>query len=122
MIVHEARNNLDGNGSVLHRHNFTFDMGFNESQSNEKIFNRIGKPLCERAVKMRSTSTIFAYGQTGAGKTYTVAGSAGFCVKKDQVTVPGRLFYSSMCLCERLRGFNSIYLAQRISLQKGPIF
>merc|ERR1712196_625888 len=55
-----------------------FDLAFDEKQSNYDIFKSIGKPLVHRCVEMESSGTLFAYGQTGAGKTFSVAGSAGF--------------------------------------------
>ena len=56
----------------------TFDQVFDEESTQQEIFELVGKPLCEHALAGYNT-TIFAYGQTGAGKTHTMHGpsSAG---------------------------------------------
>ena len=51
----------------------TFDSVFSEESTQQEIFDQVGKPLCEHSIAGYNT-TIFAYGQTGAGKTYTMHG------------------------------------------------
>jgi len=51
----------------------TFDQVFDEESTQQEIFELVGKPLCEHALNGYNT-TIFAYGQTGAGKTHTMHG------------------------------------------------
>ena len=51
----------------------TFDQVFDEESTQQEVFESVGKPLCEHALAGYNT-TIFAYGQTGAGKTHTVHG------------------------------------------------
>ncbi len=54
-------------------HNFVFDRVFSDSCDNEEVYEDTAKPLVE-ALFEGGRSTCFAYGQTGAGKTYTMAG------------------------------------------------
>lgn len=53
---------------------YTVDRVFGPELTQEEIFDEIGKPLCEDFIKGYNC-TVFAYGQTGAGKTYTMTGS-----------------------------------------------
>ncbi|KAL3277393.1 hypothetical protein HHI36_012742 [Cryptolaemus montrouzieri] len=50
---------------------YNFDKIFTEESSQEDIYNGSVKPLVQR-VKEGYNCTIFAYGQTGTGKTYTM--------------------------------------------------
>ncbi|KAG9390666.1 Kinesin motor domain [Carpediemonas membranifera] len=55
---------------------FVFDHVFTESASNEAIFRTVALPLVRRSIEGYN-GTCFAYGVTGAGKTYTMIGSPG---------------------------------------------
>ncbi|WIA12855.1 hypothetical protein OEZ85_006481 [Tetradesmus obliquus] len=52
---------------------FKFDCVLPENTSQLEIFERAGKPIVDNCMGGYN-STIFAYGQTGAGKTYTMQG------------------------------------------------
>uniref|UniRef100_A0A0K0FGM0 Kinesin-like protein n=1 Tax=Strongyloides venezuelensis TaxID=75913 RepID=A0A0K0FGM0_STRVS len=52
---------------------FTFDEIFDMDSSQITIYNTIARPLIENVLKGYN-GTIFAYGQTGTGKTYTMTG------------------------------------------------
>ena len=52
---------------------YTFDSVYSENISQEDIFKKIGQNLIENFLNGYNCS-IFAYGQTGAGKTYTMMG------------------------------------------------
>lgn len=52
---------------------FTFDWTGGSKTTQSEIFNYIGKQMVD-SVFQGYNSTIFAYGQTGAGKTYTMLG------------------------------------------------
>ena len=54
---------------------YAFDFSFNESSPQEEIYEKSVKQFIERVI-MGYNSTIFAYGATGAGKTYTMLGTA----------------------------------------------
>jgi hypothetical protein len=57
------------------RAQFVYDQVAGKDGTQESIFESVGKPMCE-AVLEGYNATIFAYGQTGAGKTFTMMGSA----------------------------------------------
>jgi kinesin family protein 3/17 len=52
---------------------FTFDHTYDWHATQELIFNQTAKPILE-SVMEGYNGTIFAYGQTGTGKTYTMEG------------------------------------------------
>ena len=62
-------NNKRGKQQILE-----FDYAFNNKDTQEIIFNCTTKPLIEGVIK-GFNSTVFAYGATGAGKTYTMLGN-----------------------------------------------
>lgn len=53
---------------------FTYDYVADEEVNQEKIFEMVGKPIASSCMSGYN-GTIFAYGQTGAGKTFTIQGS-----------------------------------------------
>ena len=55
--------------------NYTFDHVAGEEVSQEDVFERIGRPLTDTCLHGYNCSLI-AYGQTGAGKTYTMEGGS----------------------------------------------
>lgn len=55
---------------------FTFDHAGDELTTQEDVFRSVGMPVTEACMAGYNT-TIFAYGQTGAGKTYTIVGPDG---------------------------------------------
>lgn len=52
-------------------HVFAFDAVYDDTASNDDIYEREIAPLVEFVLE-RATATCFAYGQTGSGKTYTM--------------------------------------------------
>jgi len=54
-------------------HTFAFDNVSGEAASQERIFKLAGRPMVNNVLQGYN-SCIFAYGQTGAGKTYTMMG------------------------------------------------
>jgi hypothetical protein len=54
---------------------FTFDYIGDETTSQQELFEVIGKPISVSCLDGYN-GTIFAYGQTGAGKTFTIQGTA----------------------------------------------
>ena len=54
---------------------FTYDYVASEDVSQEEIFEAIGKPIALSCLAGYN-GTIFAYGQTGAGKTFTILGAS----------------------------------------------
>ena len=53
---------------------FTYDNVADENMSQEEVFEIVGKPITTSCLKGYN-GTIFAYGQTGAGKTFTIQGT-----------------------------------------------
>ncbi|XP_044537567.1 centromere-associated protein E [Gracilinanus agilis] len=54
---------------------FSFDRVFHSNETTEKVFEEIAVPIIRSAIQGYN-GTIFAYGQTASGKTYTMMGSA----------------------------------------------
>lgn len=52
---------------------FSFDFVGSEQIDQATIFNHIAKPIADSCMQGYN-GTIFAYGQTGAGKTHTIQG------------------------------------------------
>ena len=50
---------------------FTYDRAFGESTSQERLFNESVAPVVDEVLRGYSC-TVFCYGQTGTGKTYTI--------------------------------------------------
>jgi hypothetical protein len=55
---------------------YTLDHCFGEDDSNEDVYNTIGRQTLDNAFEGYN-GTIFAYGQTGSGKTHTMMGGEG---------------------------------------------
>ncbi|CAB3256739.1 unnamed protein product [Arctia plantaginis] len=64
---------LDQNGKDLGQA-FTFDKVYDQETKTSDVYNDIAKPIVEAATA-GFNGTIFAYGQTSSGKTYTMSGT-----------------------------------------------
>ena len=64
--------------------NFTFDYTYGWGATQEQVFNETAKPILE-SVMHGYNGTIFAYGQTGTGKTFTMEGNDN---EKDKGIIP----------------------------------
>ncbi|CAH0664047.1 unnamed protein product [Chilo suppressalis] len=64
---------LDHNGRDIGT-SFTFDKVYDKDTKTSDIYNDIAKPIVEAATA-GFNGTIFAYGQTSSGKTYTMSGT-----------------------------------------------
>ena len=53
---------------------FTYDHAFFEETNNAQFYNILAPPLIDKAFEGYN-GTMFAYGQTGTGKTYSMMGS-----------------------------------------------
>jgi chromosomal replication initiation ATPase DnaA len=53
---------------------YTFDHCFNTDSTQEQVYNSTVKPAV-KAVLDGYNATVFAYGQTGTGKTHTMQGN-----------------------------------------------
>ena len=54
-------------------HGYTFDHVFDHNSSQKEIFEIVGRPTVS-SVFEGFNATIFAYGQTSSGKTFTMSG------------------------------------------------
>jgi hypothetical protein len=52
---------------------FTFDSVYDWNSEQESVFAETAYPICENVIQGYN-GTIFAYGQTGTGKTFTISG------------------------------------------------
>ena len=73
---HDKKVELTVPGGGGGRHEFTFDHVFEAHETQESIFDHHAHLIDETLEGFNTT--IFAYGQTGAGKTHTVSGPTGF--------------------------------------------
>ncbi|XP_049816109.1 uncharacterized protein LOC126263130 [Schistocerca nitens] len=73
---------IDPSSGTVLRDGYTFDHVFGMDVSNAEIFDKVVKPLVHPTVDGFNT-TIFAYGQTSSGKTYTMLGD-----KKEPGIIP----------------------------------
>ncbi|KAK9874406.1 hypothetical protein WA026_002753 [Henosepilachna vigintioctopunctata] len=64
--------NKDGNGEK--RKPYKFDQIFDDNSTQMDLYRVIAAPIVEKVLQGYN-GTIFAYGQTGTGKTYTMAGN-----------------------------------------------
>ena len=62
---------------VLNRTFFTFDKTFGENVTTAEVYNDVAKGIVD-SVMDGVNGTIFAYGQTSSGKTYTMQGDGGY--------------------------------------------
>lgn len=58
---------------VIEPSSFEFDYVFNETSTNEEIYERCCQPLLDN-VRKGGGAVLFAFGQTGSGKTYSMLG------------------------------------------------
>ena len=56
-------------------HDFKFARTFDESATQSEVFETVTRKIVDRFIE-GFNGTVFAYGQTSTGKTYTVEGSA----------------------------------------------
>ena len=64
---------INSSSQNIENHKFTFDVVFPPTASQESIYEVSAKPIVE-AVMQGFNGTIFAYGQTSSGKTFTMTG------------------------------------------------
>uniref|UniRef100_A0A4X1UR16 Kinesin-like protein KIF24 n=1 Tax=Sus scrofa TaxID=9823 RepID=A0A4X1UR16_PIG len=73
LLVHEKKEAVDLTQYVL-QHVFYFDEVFGEACTNRDVYMKTTHPLIQHIFN-GGNATCFAYGQTGAGKTYTMIGT-----------------------------------------------
>uniref|UniRef100_A0ACB8ENX1 Kinesin-like protein kif24 n=1 Tax=Sphaerodactylus townsendi TaxID=933632 RepID=A0ACB8ENX1_9SAUR len=70
----EGEFHLTETSLLLFQHVFYFDEVFGEACSNQDVYMKTAHPLIQHIFN-GGNATCFAYGQTGAGKTYTMIGT-----------------------------------------------
>ncbi|NXI83487.1 KIF24 protein, partial [Rhipidura dahli] len=73
LLLHEKKEAVDLTQYIL-QHVFYFDEVFGESCTNQDVYMKTAYPLIQHIFN-GGNATCFAYGQTGAGKTYTMIGN-----------------------------------------------
>ncbi|XP_026944761.1 kinesin-like protein KIF24 isoform X3 [Sagmatias obliquidens] len=73
LLVHEKKEAVDLTQYIL-QHVFYFDEVFDEACTNQDVYMKTTHPLIQHIFN-GGNATCFAYGQTGAGKTYTMIGT-----------------------------------------------
>uniref|UniRef100_A0A8D2LP47 Kinesin-like protein KIF24 n=1 Tax=Varanus komodoensis TaxID=61221 RepID=A0A8D2LP47_VARKO len=73
LLLHEKKEAVDLTQYIL-QHVFYFDEVFGETCSNQDVYMKTAHPLIQHIFN-GGNATCFAYGQTGAGKTYTMIGT-----------------------------------------------
>ncbi|XP_014689453.1 kinesin-like protein KIF2B [Equus asinus] len=73
VMVHESKQKVDLT-RYLENQIFCFDHAFDDTASNELVYQFTAQPLVE-SIFRKGMATCFAYGQTGSGKTHTMGGT-----------------------------------------------
>ncbi|NXB77242.1 KIF24 protein, partial [Donacobius atricapilla] len=73
LLLHEKKEAVDLTQYIL-QHVFYFDEVFEETCTSQDVYMKTAYPLIQHIFK-GGNATCFAYGQTGAGKTYTMIGN-----------------------------------------------
>ncbi|XP_048222798.1 kinesin-like protein KIF2B [Perognathus longimembris pacificus] len=73
VMVHESKQKVDLT-RYLENQTFCFDHAFDDTASNELVYQFTARPLVE-SIFHKGMATCFAYGQTGSGKTHTMCGA-----------------------------------------------
>ena len=71
-IANEKKNILEENKII--KKEYKFDRIFDESYSNDDLFNDFGMEICHNLINNLNT-TFYVYGQTGSGKSHTIIGN-----------------------------------------------
>ena len=66
--------NLNKKNNQIKEQQFFFDYVFDKNSSQQEIYTKTTKPLLEGIIEGYN-ATVFAYGATGSGKTYTMLGT-----------------------------------------------
>ena len=59
--------------SLAHVNTFTFDYVYDQTATQRLVYETTARPIVDSSLSGYN-ATIFAYGQTGTGKTYTMEG------------------------------------------------
>ena len=74
LTVHEPKLKVDLT-AYTETHKFLYDEVFDEQIGNAAVYASSARPLINKLFETKQSSTCFAYGATGAGKTHTMMGT-----------------------------------------------
>ena len=74
ILLKDPNGAFNANNIRSKEHYLTFDYAFDKNETQENIFNNTTKFLINEVINGYN-ATVFAYGATGAGKTYTMLGN-----------------------------------------------
>lgn len=94
--------------------NFTFDRVFGDKSQQTDVYKAVVGPLIPQ-VMQGYNCTVFAYGQTGTGKTYTMEGCMGHDVSIEKDPHAGIIPRSLNALFDCLRMENATEWSVRVS-------
>lgn len=105
---------------------FTFETAFPPDISQERFFQEAGVPGLIESALDGYAATVFAFGQTGAGKTYTMAGTAGATSKEavkaraatpeaERESSPGLVHMTARWLYHRIEALPETKFAVRVT-------
>ena len=95
---------------------FQFNYVFDQDQDTRSVYNACCKAAVRKVVTEGINATIFAYGQTGTGKTYTMVGAGGARKTSDlqpgavQLAASDILELAQACLARVCVSYMQIYL------------
>ena len=72
MLEHSCLAMLCPDGKTSARDAFTFDNVLNTDSTTVQLFEKVAKPIPRLERSGGTNGTVFAYGQTSCGKTYTM--------------------------------------------------
>ena len=72
VVVHFPKLHYNGVTKSIEHAPFQFHRTFNETTTNQQVYEAIGKPLVDKCLHSTEPSLLFATGQTGSGKTYSL--------------------------------------------------
>jgi hypothetical protein len=88
--------------AVTPSYTFTFDHVYFMDTLQETVYTDLGVPILESSLAGYN-GTIFAYGQTGAGKTHSITGMRDCCELACACFIVSRFFagkiYHNQCVC-----------------------
>ncbi|OQS03526.1 kinesin [Thraustotheca clavata] len=87
--THLAPDDPSNQGSSYSNHSFSFDHVYDQHSTQRAVYENTAKAVVESSLEGYN-ATIFAYGQTGTGKTYTMEGfnSSGGSSLEDRGIIP----------------------------------
>lgn len=93
--------------SLFSSHSFTFDHVYGQDCNQRKVYDNTAKAVVDSSLQGYN-ATIFAYGQTGTGKTFTMEGKQGFKMNNERGIIPRAIeqifhYISSHAVSPRMR-------------------